>query len=267
MSAPAPGKASPVPPPRRSEPRPPSPALRPSLHRMIVGTALVATALAALPVQPAAVPQNHHRAPQAHLGTRLIRPGDTGPQVRKLQTRLRDLHYDPGAITGRFGGDTRTAVWAFQKVNKMKPDGVVTARTWTALARPRQPRSIVGHNPPNRVEINLRKQLLVAYRHGEPALISHISTGSGAYYCGATGCGTAHTPTGDFRVTHRIRGWHRSALGYMYRPLYFFQGYAMHGSTRVPLHPASHGCVRLPLHTADVLPHLVGNNERVYVRG
>ena len=31
----------------------------------------------------------------------------------------------------------------------------------------------------------------------------------------------------------------------MYRPNYFYGGYAVHGMTSVPAYPASHGCVRM----------------------
>ena len=33
-------------------------------------------------------------------------------------------------------------------------------------------------------------------------------------------------------------------LGTLYKPLYFKQGWAMHGEPVVPPYPASHGCVR-----------------------
>jgi N-acetylmuramoyl-L-alanine amidase len=31
----------------------------------------------------------------------------------------------------------------------------------------------------------------------------------------------------------------------MWRPNYFYRGYALHGSASVPAYPASHGCVRV----------------------
>ncbi|MBW8486287.1 L,D-transpeptidase family protein [Actinomadura sp. PM05-2] len=186
-----------------------------------------------------------------------LRPGDTGARVRALQLRLRALHYDPGAADGRFRSDTRTAVWAFQKVQRMRPDGVVDGPVWKALAHPRTPRALTRAHESARVDIDLKRQLLVAYRKGRPVLISHISTGSPG----------RRTPAGDFHVTRRVNGWRHSHLGYMYKPLYFHSGYAMHGSLSVPRHPASHGCVRIPMHTADLLPRLVRNGAPVHVRG
>jgi lipoprotein-anchoring transpeptidase ErfK/SrfK len=37
----------------------------------------------------------------------------------------------------------------------------------------------------------------------------------------------------------------------MYRPNYFYAGYAVHGMTSVPAYPASHGCVRMTVPTMD----------------
>ena len=37
----------------------------------------------------------------------------------------------------------------------------------------------------------------------------------------------------------------------MYRPNYFYGGYALHGMTSVPAYPASHGCVRMTVPAMD----------------
>jgi len=46
-------------------------------------------------------------------------------------------------------------------------------------------------------------------------------------------------------------GWQPGPLGSMYRPNYFYRGYALHGMTSVPAYPASHGCVRMTVPTMD----------------
>lgn len=183
-----------------------------------------------------------------------VRPGDSGADVSALQRRLQQLRYDPGEITGRYGSETKTAVWAFQKVNHLAPSGTVGKGTWQALEHPRQPHQL-ERGPQNRVEVDIRRQLLTVYKNGGPALISHISTGRPGW----------PTPTGDFRVERRVNGWRHARLGWMYRPLYFHSGFALHGSASVPLRPASHGCVRLPMYTADRIARLVPNKTRVYV--
>ena len=62
-----------------------------------------------------------------------IRQGDTGVYVRQLQQRLTELGFYNGAIDGNFGPGTTTAVKLFQSAAGLTADGVVGARTWTAL--------------------------------------------------------------------------------------------------------------------------------------
>lgn len=196
----------------------------------------------------------------------ILRPGASGPAVRRLQARLTVLRYDPGRIDGRYGQGTVYAVWAFQKVNGIKPTSTVGRATWRALARPVTVKPFVRRGASNRVEVSLRRQLVVVYKAGKVRLISHTSTGSGQRYCSRGSCQYAITPKGNFRVTRKIKGWRHAALGYLYNPVYFYRGYALHGSKSVPLYPASHGCARLPMHTADLLPRLTPIGMRVYVR-
>ncbi len=204
-----------------------------------------------------------------------LRLGAKGTAVKALQTRLKELGYQPGKIDGQYGGATLTAVWAFQKVNGISPTSTVAKRTWNALETPRAPKVLVPKGKPTRVEVNLTQQVMVLYVDGQVKLISHTSSGSGIPYCetatwqGKTQkfCGDARTPTGDFKTTWRRSGWHKSYLGQLYNPIFFNGGIAFHGALSVPLAPASHGCVRLPMHVAAVLPGLLGTGVPVHVRG
>ena len=199
----------------------------------------------------------------AMIVTHSLHPGDRGPEVARLQRRLTALHYDPGKVTGRYGADTVPALWAFQKVNRIPPSSTVDDRTWAALRHPRRLRRPTGVR--DGVEVDLRRQLLFAYRDGRLALISHISSGGGyTYRCPGGRC-RAVTPTGDFAVYRVIHGWHRARLGRLYTPVYFDGGYALHGSLNVPLRPVSHGCVRVPMHTAGLLPKIAGVGTPVHV--
>ncbi len=56
-----------------------------------------------------------------------------GPEVSRMQTRLRDLGLYAGPIDGDFGGGTLAAVKAFQKSQGLVPDGQVGPKTWAAL--------------------------------------------------------------------------------------------------------------------------------------
>ena len=104
---------------------------------------------------------------------------------------------------------------------------------------------------------------------GKVALISHVSTGGGYYYCSpGGGCGYAVTPTGNFKTTVFMPGWITVPLGTMYNSVFFIRtSYAIHGAISVPLAPASHGCVRMPMDIAQFFHKLVPTpGTPVYIR-
>jgi putative chitinase len=63
----------------------------------------------------------------------VLRPGDSGPHVLDVQTRLRQFGFSPGARDGVFGEATRAAVIAFQRSERLLADGIVGRRTAAAL--------------------------------------------------------------------------------------------------------------------------------------
>ena len=62
-----------------------------------------------------------------------LKKGSSGPKVKNLQQRLKELGFDPHGIDGKFGLGTQTAVLAFQKANGLDPDGMVGPKTTAAL--------------------------------------------------------------------------------------------------------------------------------------
>ncbi|GAB3434292.1 peptidoglycan-binding protein [Flindersiella endophytica] len=62
-----------------------------------------------------------------------IRSGSTGGLVSAAQCLLRGAGQDPAVYDGTFGASTEQAVKAFQTAKALPSDGVVGARTWTAL--------------------------------------------------------------------------------------------------------------------------------------
>ncbi|MDO5112559.1 MAG: peptidoglycan-binding protein [Clostridia bacterium] len=64
----------------------------------------------------------------------IIRRGDRGEDVVKLQTALVRAGYDPGKIDGVFGPKTEEAVKRFQRAMDLTVDGIVGSRSWAALA-------------------------------------------------------------------------------------------------------------------------------------
>ena len=63
----------------------------------------------------------------------LLRKGSKGEEVRKLQTRLKELGYLTGNIDGSYGNATRSAVLRFQKANHLSADGEAGKATLTIL--------------------------------------------------------------------------------------------------------------------------------------
>lgn len=73
---------------------------------------------------------------------------DTGKDVLTLQKKLYIIGYDITEFDGEFGEETKKAVEAFQRDNKITATGVVTNATWRALkkAKPVKGRSLSDLN-------------------------------------------------------------------------------------------------------------------------
>jgi peptidoglycan hydrolase-like protein with peptidoglycan-binding domain len=196
-----------------------------------------------------------------------LRQGSRGPVVALYETRMRDLHFDPGEVDGVFDSKTRYAVVSVQKYFGQRRTGVIDAGVQAALSRPfyvaAQPNS-----ERNRVEIDLDRQVLTVFKDGQPTLITTTSTGNGDYFCGgADGCQYAVTPTGHYHFYELYRGWKKGKLGTMWNPYFFNGGIAVHGLDSVPAEPASHGCARIPMYVANYFPDLVSKGMSVFVVG
>jgi hypothetical protein len=186
----------------------------------------------------------------------LLRAGSSGSAVGALVDRLAELGYavaDPDATA--FTGAVRQSVYAFQKAQGLAVDGVVGPATRARLADPR-PVTPRHARPADHIEVDKERQLVLVVRDGAVRAIVNTSTAGIPGY---------HTPEGRFRVFRRVEGIDTSPLGKLYDPLYFYRGYAIHGSTNVPPQPASHGCVRVPIWEAARLFETVPHGEVVYV--
>jgi lipoprotein-anchoring transpeptidase ErfK/SrfK len=231
---------------------------------------------AAAPAQTVASVQAAGYRPTRHI----IYYGETGGVVKRLQERLRHLHYYPGVVDGKFGQSTLEAVWAFKEVQGLKttshPNNVGHGMQ-RVLVHPRLPRVLKPHGGSHRrIEVNQNKQVLVLYHHNKVELISHVSTGGRYYFCEPHGgsCGYAITPDGNYRARWFAHGWLTVPLGKMYDPVFFIGGsYAIHGDVPVPLQAVSHGCVRIPMDVAYFFHKLINISEQpgkgtpIYIRG
>lgn len=186
--------------------------------------------------------------------------GDFGQEVLEAQSRatadlqaaLRDKGFYRGPIDGSYGAQTQQAVMAFRK-----EIGAVRSFSWhsslwwqlNSYVRPWTPYRV---GEPDRVEINLTRQVMYLFRSGELRAVFPVSSGNGLPYANEFGRFIeAHTPTGEFKILRHIRGERISYLGTLWNPWYFKGGYAIHGSPSVPAYPASHGCVRLTFWDSD----------------
>ncbi|MPZ73408.1 MAG: L,D-transpeptidase family protein [Nitriliruptorales bacterium] len=135
------------------------------------------------------------------------------------------------------------AIYAFEKVAGLRPNGRFGNREWRLMLR--NPRLKVRRPdlPAKHLEINIGKQLILLIERGRVRNHIHTSTGK------------ASTPTirGTFTVYEKRP--YRQANG-MYKSIFFYGGYAIHGYPSIPLYPASHGCAR----TYD------GNQDFIYPR-
>ena len=219
--------------------------------------------------------------------------GMAGDEVERLQERLTELAFDPGPVDGYYGGLTRQAVWAFEKlvmgVPRADATGQVTPAMWSTMQDPIQvkPRRAEGSN--DHVEIYLPEQVLVIFHADVPALVAHISSGQQ----NADGTpfeyseditvdtdtngdplpepitkpvrGLAKTPPGIFNAGREVQGERNGPLGTMWDPVYINQGIAIHGANNVPLEPASHGCIRVSRYLGPKVQQLIDKGDNVYI--
>lgn len=216
----------------------------------------VAARQAAPASSPRAVPRTP-RAPKAAVNPPMLRPGSMGAAVTTLQGRLASLGYWVGAPTGRYDHATAQAVMAVQKVAGLGRDGVAGPATRGVIDRGVRPkaRSTSGRV----VEIDLNRQLLMFVVNGKVRLAVNTSTGAKA----------TPTPRGTYRMFRQVNRWDKAPLGELYRPKYFFRGYAVHGvrDGSIPGTPASHGCARVSMKAMDMLwgPNGIRMGDRVQV--
>ena len=234
--------------------------------RTTTTTAATTTTLPPTTLAPTTVPATVAAAvpppPPPGLGK-----GSSGPEVQALEERLAALRYDVGAVDGRFDAATHHAVMAFQKVQGMERTARATPDVLAAVTSATMPGAMLAEGGPDRIEIDLKRQVLVLWQRGELVRTLSISTGNNRRYCVDGQCAKAVTPGGSFKVLRKINGLRVSRLGQLYNPLYFNGGIAIHGSPSVPAGPASHGCVRIPMHASKWFHDSVPIGTPVYVIG
>ena len=197
-----------------------------------------------LPSRPAYL-QSSTPARAVQVDPRDLAQGDTGGDVLTLEKRLAAQKADVGRVDGVFDYDLTHAVLAFQKSQGIARTGRYDGATRVRLGNPAGVR-LRAPSAGRAVEIDLTKQVLYLSEGGVLRRILDISSGTGNLYEQDGVTQRATTPLGRFSIIRKINDPnHKSPLGTLYRPAFFYQGWAIHGSSSVPAYPASHGCVRI----------------------
>jgi hypothetical protein len=183
--------------------------------------------------------------------------GATDRRVAQLQRHLARLGVYRGEADGVYGREVAAAVVAVHKLADIERSNDWSVEDWAIEL---DHNSILKRHPdePDRVEVDIARQVMFVIRNGEITAIVPVSSANGAVYWSKNGgldggLVTARTPKGNFRLFRHIDGWRKNYLGSLYKPWYFTPYYAVHGSSSVPAYPASHGCIRVPTWESDHL--------------
>lgn len=84
------------------------------------------------------------------MSSNILWRGARGPAVKELQSRLKELGFDPGIIDGIFGRSTAAAITAFQWNRKLFADSIADLQTLSALKLPTPP---LGAPKPARTKV------------------------------------------------------------------------------------------------------------------
>ena len=193
--------------------------------------------------------------------------GSKGPEVKALEEALAGQRYSIGSVDGVYDAMTTHAVMAFQKAHGLSRTGRATPEVIAKIKTAGTLGPMLPGGGANRVEVDLKRQILQLYKGGELVTVLSVSTGNNKRFCVDGECDVAVTPGGSFRVTRKISGIRVSRLGKLWNPVYFNGGIAIHGSPSVPAYPASHGCVRIPIPVSAWFHGQVPTGTPVYVLG
>lgn len=162
-----------------------------------------------------------------------------------IEQALADVGLPVGVIDGVWDKETGRATCLWRELS-----GRTIQRSWPLVVERRAIKQREPLQPPtylrNGLNINTQCQAAIWMRNSAILRVMPVSTGMASF----------PTKAGKHRVRWVVDRWWQSTIypdGLMYRPMFFFNGMALHGSSSdelVKWYPASHGCVRM-LH-ADV---------------
>jgi hypothetical protein len=175
-----------------------------------------------------------------------LSPGSSGPEVRALNMRLRELGFLTTNVSTTYSFATGEAVLAFRKWFGLQRTRNVNDAVWRRMGQVVKPNPRYA-KPATHIEVSKSKQTLAVVKNGKIAGIIHVSTGA-----------TGNTPVGTFEIYQR-------GGSYLYKFMAFKANFGIHGYDPVPEYPASHGCVREPMWAALWVWNQSFLGETVYV--
>ena len=195
-------------------------------------------------------------APAMALADRIIHVPDdyrVNLEMVRVQRLLSEKGFYRGPVDGLYR-DLSHSILAFNKAADLErtttltPEGLAILAVWETQV-PDIP------DQPDRLEIDLARQVMHLVNEGEVVATLPVSSGNGAWYQSPRlgRWAQAVTSPGNYRIYYHIPRWRIAPLGGLYKPWYFNGGIAVHGSLFVPTWPDSHGCVRVTLDDADWL--------------
>lgn len=187
----------------------------------------------------------------------------------QVEVALSKAGYPVGRVNGYFDQYTRRALCMWRDLS-----GRNINRDYPTPAERVQISQAVRPVPTRRLALGLNVsrtcQALTWVRQNPTTRARYIQ----AIYEVSTGMSTHPTPKGLFKIYSQFNGWQESKLypgAMMYRPKYFYHGYALHGSATdslVHTYPASHGCTRMLHRSIDQLwLNKVGIGTQVFIYG
>lgn len=168
----------------------------------------------------------------------------------RVEQSLKRLGLPVGKVNGAWGDETKRAVCMWRELSNKS-----SSRNYPSAQEMQEIVDTVSFTPSNQMVVGLNVSLtcqgaswVVLNKEGTPVFREFFQV--------TTGAPGRETKTGTFKIYYQTNAWHESTLykgAMMYRPKYFYQGQALHGSasdSMIGPKPASHGCVRM-LH-ADI---------------
>ena len=109
------------------------------------------------------------------------------------------------------------------------------------------PRSTSGYV----IEVDLAEDLMLFVNNGGSEHVLNTSTGGGYIYSSDGVTAVAEHPGRRFSIFRQVDGMVTDSLGQLWRPKFFYSGFAIHGDGYVPPYPVSHGCARVSNEAID----------------